>query len=58
MEYNELKVITAVDDVEKFENDVNGWCCNCGYKIMSCTSQKMTQGGYGTYTYYTAFLGK
>lgn len=58
MEYNELKVITAVDDAENFEKYVNDWCRNFGYKIMSCTSQKMTQGGAPFYTYYTAFLGK
>ena len=57
-EYSELKVIKVVDDIEKFENEVNNWCCNHGYKIMSCTSQKMTQGGSRIYTYYTAFLGK
>lgn len=57
MEYTELKVITVVDDVEKFENDVNGWCCNHGYKIMSC---QITATPYNDCVYfqYTAFLGK
>ena len=51
---NELKVITAYNDVNTFENDVNGWCCNCDYQIMSCEAIVVEDGRI----MYIAFLGK
>ena len=56
---NELKVVRSDSDIEQFEKDVNGWCCNCGYSIISCTANIMTDAR-GNYcgTIYIAFLGK
>lgn len=54
MEYTELKIVTEYNDEKKFENEVNGWCSNCGYKIISC--QAITVDNINIM--YTAFLGK
>lgn len=46
-------IVLENEDKEKFENDVNGWCCNCSYRVMSCQCvQKLDK------ILYVAFLGK
>lgn len=54
---DELKVVECYNDAVKFENDVNGWCCNGDYKIMSCEVISVNEpNNYGIL--YVAFLGK
>lgn len=52
--YTELKVITVYNDERKFENDVNCWCCNNEYKIISCKIAIVDSVNI----MYTVFLGK
>jgi hypothetical protein len=55
--FNTLKVVTVFNDEGKFEEDVNGWCCNAGYKIISCQVQPVSENETFSIM-YTAFLGK
>ena len=55
--YSELKVIQVYgSDPEQFEKEVNRWCCNCDYKIISCQASAIGDSNY--INVYTAFLGK
>ena len=54
-----LKVLTVMNDQNAFESDVNGWCCNADYKILSCESQFIQGQSIGDYSImYIAFLVK
>jgi hypothetical protein len=54
---NELKVIEVYNDSEKFENEVNGYCCNCDYNVLSCNMNVVREGEVDNIL-YVAFLGK
>jgi len=52
--FNELEVVTVYNDERDFVNKVNGFCCNMGYKIISCEVTVVDDRNI----LYTAFLGK
>ena len=53
---DELKVVEVYNDAVRFENEVNGWCCNCSYKVMSCDAIGLNDELNSVL--YVAFLGK
>ena len=50
---DEIKTVVVYNDEEKFDREVNGYCCNCDYKVMSC--QVVFEGSN---ICFVAFLGK
>lgn len=52
--YTEVKVVSYYNDEKRFEEMVNGYCCNNGYKIISCKVAVVVSENI----MYVAFLGK